>query len=309
MKDMDQTKKQLLDEIADLRQKIKGFEKCAPKRSEWGLSKQPGDDLYRLLVEQAGEAILVIQNEKICYANAKASEITGFSGQELCNRPFISLIHPDDRRRVSSDAIRDRHPARTSEPFTCRIRGKHNDIRWLETKLLDTTDLGHPFILCYLSDVTERKLTEEALRDSEGKYRLLVDHAPAGIYEIDLATGQATPIGTPSGQVTALSFAQIPNGEITIDDIIDFLLDHEDIVGIGPGKSSKNRFKAFMNMVYSTSDYIDVADYDGACRQMESMFNKCDGLPKPPDFISGNTDTMETLTGMLIDLRSSMGCE
>ena len=187
---MDQTKRQLLDEIADLRQKIKAFENAASKCPEKAHPMKQSDGLYHLLVEQANEAILVIQNETIRYANAKASEVTGFSRSELCTRPFISLIHPDDRSRISFDDIQNRNEMRTSELFTCRITNKNDDIRWLETKLLSTTDLSQSSILCFLNDVTERKLTEEALRNSEGKYRLLVDHAPAGIYEIDLTNGQ-----------------------------------------------------------------------------------------------------------------------
>jgi len=190
MKDMDKTKKQLRDEIADLRQKSKDFENSPSKRPAIIYPLQHSDALFRRLVEEANEAFLVIQNEKIRYANAKASEITGFSSKELCARPFLNLIHPADRNRISFDVIRNRKPAGTSVPFICRITAKNNDIRWLETKLLSTTGLDQSFILCFLNDVTERKITEEALRESEGKYRLLVDHAPAGIYEIDLKNGR-----------------------------------------------------------------------------------------------------------------------
>ena len=76
---MDPTKKQYIDEIADLRRKIKDFENSSSKLPEITHPINQSDELYRLLVEQANEAILVIQNEKIRYANLKAFEITGFS--------------------------------------------------------------------------------------------------------------------------------------------------------------------------------------------------------------------------------------
>ena len=40
----------------------------------------------------------------------------------------------------------------------------------------------------FVTDVTARKNAENALRDSEEKYRDLVRHAPAGIYEFDVQT-------------------------------------------------------------------------------------------------------------------------
>jgi two-component system cell cycle sensor histidine kinase/response regulator CckA len=44
--------------------------------------------------------------------------------------------------------------------------------------------------MCFLTDITERKNNEEALRNSEMKYRQLFEQAPAGIYEIDMTTGK-----------------------------------------------------------------------------------------------------------------------
>ena len=39
-------------------------------------------------------------------------------------------------------------------------------------------------------DMTQRKQSEKALRESEARYRQLLNHAPSGIYEIDLASGK-----------------------------------------------------------------------------------------------------------------------
>jgi probable HAF family extracellular repeat protein len=95
----------------------------------------------------------------------------------------------------------------------------------------------------------------------------------------------------------------------TVDDILDFIAANEDIAGIGPGKSANNRLNALMNMLYSAKKMIDLAAYEEACNQLESIYKKCDGLPKPPDFITGDTDTMGTLTGMLDELIGSLSCE
>jgi PAS domain S-box-containing protein len=189
MKAMDKTKKQLLDEISDLRRKIKDFEDVSSNCPEKYHEMQQSEELYRLLVEHASEAILVIQNENIRYVNSKTAEITGYSKKELNSRSFIEFIHPDDRRLISIDDIYIHRRQTNPQHLTCRIIDRMGNIRWVDVKLIDTTWDDKKAVMCFLIDITERKLDEEALRNSEMKYRQLVDHAPAGIYEIDLTTG------------------------------------------------------------------------------------------------------------------------
>ncbi len=190
MKEMKQTNKQLLDEIAELQRKIKAFEKASSNRPAKICENQQSEELFGLLVENADEAIVMIQNGKIQYANTKASEVTGYSIGELRARSFINLIHPDDRTRISFDDSLLRNKDKASELITFRIKTKNDDFRWLEAKLLSTAKMGQSSVLGFLNDVTEQKIAEEALRESEAKYRQLVEHAPAGIYEIDLTNGQ-----------------------------------------------------------------------------------------------------------------------
>ena len=98
---MKQTNKQLLDEIAELRRKIEAFENPSSNRITESRENKQNEELFFLLVEHADEAILVIQNGKILYANPKASEVTGYSQIELQAKSFINLIHPDDRKWIS----------------------------------------------------------------------------------------------------------------------------------------------------------------------------------------------------------------
>jgi len=153
------------------------------------IENKQNEKLFFLLVEYADEAILVIQNEKIRYANTKTSEVTGYSRRELKAKSFFDLIYPDDRNWISLDDIQSFNREKPSEHFTCRIKTKNGNIKWLEARLLRPAETDPATMLCFLNDITEAKITEEALRESEGKYRQLVEHAPAAIYEIDLNNG------------------------------------------------------------------------------------------------------------------------
>jgi len=190
MKETIKTKKQLFDEIAELRRKIKSFEIAAFNSPDKNQELRQGEELFRLLVEHASEAILVIQNEKIRYINKKATEIIGYSEKELSSRSFIDFIHPDDRKLISIDKILKHGSRIAPENFTCRIIDKKGETNWLEAKLLGTKWAEENATLCFLIDITERKAAEEALRISETKYRQLVEYAPAGIYEVEVTTGK-----------------------------------------------------------------------------------------------------------------------
>lgn len=60
------------------------------------------EDKYRTLVEKADDAVLVVQNHLICYANRKASELTGYSTDRLCQMGLLDLATPEHKDRVLS---------------------------------------------------------------------------------------------------------------------------------------------------------------------------------------------------------------
>jgi len=80
---------------------------------------------YRLLVENAGEAIFVAQDEVVKFPNPKALETTGYSVEELAGISLMELIHPDDRGMIGESYISrlgGGSPPLTAVPF--RIMNK-----------------------------------------------------------------------------------------------------------------------------------------------------------------------------------------
>jgi len=69
----------------------------APQTSE---KLRESEAKYRLLVENAGEGILVAQDGILRLANPKLQEMVGYSEQELTAKPFTAFLHPDDRDMV-----------------------------------------------------------------------------------------------------------------------------------------------------------------------------------------------------------------
>jgi PAS domain S-box-containing protein len=149
------------------------------KRMEDALRKSEAE--YRLLVENANEAIVVICEGIICYANPKVTEHTGYSIEELMSISFIDLIHPDDKETI----LRNHERRLQGEPFpkgyTIKFIAKDGTTRWAETSAELVSWDDKPAVLLFVTDVTERKKVEESLRKSEAEYRLLVDNSNEGI--------------------------------------------------------------------------------------------------------------------------------
>ena len=143
------------------------------------------EEKYRLLVENANEVILVAQDGWLRYVNSRAENLFGVDRRELLGAPFAERIHPDDRRLVM-----ERHRARLRgegypRPYAFRVLDSRSEVRWVELSGVTMEWQGRPASLNFLSDITERKLAEDALRESEERYRILVENQGEGIAMAD----------------------------------------------------------------------------------------------------------------------------
>ncbi len=100
-----------------------------------------------------------------------------------------------------------------------------------------------------------------------------------------------------------------PDPEEQIADILDFIDESVglgDLEGSGNGNSAGNRLNAFINMIEAAGDLIEAGDIEGACGQLMAAYKKCDGQPRPPDFVEG--DAQEQLAAMILQLMADFGC-
>jgi len=159
---------------------------------------QDSEVKYRLVVEHASDAILVAQDGMMEFVNPKVQEITGYSEGELTSRPFPEFIHPEDRQMVVERHQRRLQGKPVPPVYPFRIVTKAGEECWVEVSAVVISWKGKPATLNFLTDITERRKAEEALRKSEAKYRELVENANSIILRRD-----------PEGRITFFNeFAQ-----------------------------------------------------------------------------------------------------
>jgi PAS domain S-box-containing protein len=121
------------------------------------------------------------------YASPSCERTTGHKPAEFLADPELrfNIAHPDDRELLRMH----REDAERMLPgdLEYRIVRPDGDIRWISHICQPVFDAAGKFLGTRGSnrDITERKRTEEALRESEAKATALVKYAPTGIYEMD----------------------------------------------------------------------------------------------------------------------------
>jgi two-component system NtrC family sensor kinase len=155
------------------------------RRTEEALDKS--EERYRMFTENAREAIFVVQGSMIKFMNPKGEELSGYSLKELASRPFVEFIYPDDANMVVERYSRRLKGEPVPQTYDFRIIRKEGTVRWGEINAVPMTWEGQPAILCFMNDITERKQAEDALRESEERYRTILDEMGDGYFETDLA--------------------------------------------------------------------------------------------------------------------------
>jgi two-component system, cell cycle sensor histidine kinase and response regulator CckA len=148
---------------------------------------------HRRLVETAAEGIWVRDgNGIITYANARMAEIVGLSVDELVGRKVDEFFLPADLsvERIRAENIR----CGRKEQFDRRLRRSDGAEIWVLTccNLIDGDESESPAVLAMMTDITERKRAEHALRRSEERFRNLFETVLEGVYR-----------STPDGRILA----------------------------------------------------------------------------------------------------------
>jgi PAS domain S-box-containing protein/putative nucleotidyltransferase with HDIG domain len=146
------------------------------------------EERYRELVEKAGAAILIDDRDgRFVYCNKRLAELFGYSLEEMQTKGIHSIVHPVDIERVLKMHRSRIQGKKVPSKYEFTGIKKNGDLIYLEIDAVALKENGQTVgTRSYIWDITQRKKTEEAIKSSEERLKLLFEFAPDGYYLTDL---------------------------------------------------------------------------------------------------------------------------
>ena len=140
---------------------------------------------FRLLAQNARDMIFRYRLEpeaRFEYVSPSSTSISGYTPEEYYADPELAtkIIHADDRAWLDGS----RHdPESAGEPKVVRLVHKEGHTIWIEQRTTPVYDDGNIVAIEGISrDVTQRKMSEAALAESEERLRFIVQHSPDAMF-------------------------------------------------------------------------------------------------------------------------------
>ncbi|MFX1322765.1 MAG: PAS domain S-box protein [Promethearchaeota archaeon] len=149
------------------------------------LKLKESEEKYRTLTEQSFIGIAIAQDNKVKYINDTITKISGYTVQELKKFTFEDIknvIHPDDSDFVL-DQFRKKQRGNVNiiKNYQYRLFKKNGNIIWIDSYSKPIIYEDKPADFITVIDITDRKKAEEALKESEEKFRRIAEHTFIGI--------------------------------------------------------------------------------------------------------------------------------
>lgn len=126
---------------------------------------------YRIVVENAHEAIIITRDTNVVFANNAAAEQIGYSKETLTSGAFTNFIHPEDRNLVTEYSTKRLRGEEVPSIYSFRIITHDGKIKWAELNATVIEWNKKPATLNFLNDITERKMLEEERIESYSRIK------------------------------------------------------------------------------------------------------------------------------------------
>jgi len=173
--------KNLIDENIYTKEEIN---RCEQKLKEY-------ENKYRFFIENfPGIAFQGYPDFSNAFFDGNIEEMTGYTEEDFTSGriKWDNIIHPDDLERIIKLVKKFHSTSMNSDIREYRIINKNGKVRWVMENIQKLYDnrRKEEMVQGTIINITESKLAEQKLKESEEKYRNILENMQDGYYEVDL---------------------------------------------------------------------------------------------------------------------------
>ena len=198
MSDESKTRKELLNELGELRQKISQLETLEQQHQLAAQSLVESEERYRKITDTVTDYMFRVRVEhgqpvETVHGTACVA-VTGYTSEEFAANPYLwfQMVHEEDTHLVQQQASQI-YSGKKGEPIEHRIIRKDGTIRWVSnTPVLHVNEKGE--LISYdglIKDITERRIAEEELKGTRDYLDNIIENLGEGIF-VSNTTGCVT---------------------------------------------------------------------------------------------------------------------
>jgi PAS domain S-box-containing protein len=160
--------------LLDLKYRIHLLEAQVERLSEQNKTLIESQSIHDTIWEKSLVGYYIFLRGKFRIINPVVVLYTGYLPKELIGSKADFMVHPDDKSTVKQKSLAMR-TGRLFLPYEFRIITKQNEIRWILEVVAPIMFEGEPAILGSAMDITQQKMTEKKLKESENLYRTIFE--------------------------------------------------------------------------------------------------------------------------------------
>ncbi len=197
LENKDLTKEQLIEQVSKLQDRINSLEKIMSVQYVTEDALNISEKNLSAIIDNNADGIVIVDTEgTVLYVNPAAEKLFGRSKNDFLGYPFGVPVSTD----------------KTTDILTVNNGSLYIDV---ELRIVKVVWLKKPAYQLSIRDITERKLAEKALKESEEKCRVIFDNANDGMFLVDLKTRKFYMCNASCAQMLGYKQDEFNNLEIT----------------------------------------------------------------------------------------------
>ena len=151
----------------DMAQRIRELEGLTRELESVKEALKAAEEKYRILVENANDAIFVLQDGRVKFANPKALQMAGVLLDELKKSSYTEYLHPEEKNMVMERHEKRLMGEKILNMYPLRIINREGEVVWTEVNAVRIAWENRPATLNIIRDITSQKLVETRFQQTE----------------------------------------------------------------------------------------------------------------------------------------------